>query len=149
MAWLAITEDFVKTKLSGPELNALRTAALAEGQADPLAEIIEDVVKEVRGYVAGCKANTLGAGLTVPDKLKTATMSRIRFELATRLPVKTLLTDDRRTANQDAIKLLTRVAECGFAIEEPLTADTEKLATYTPKIIERCREFTREDQAGT
>lgn len=122
MAWTTITEDFVLTKLSGPELAALKSSALQAGQANPLPEIITQVVREVRGYVGGCSSNVLGEGETIPDELLGAAVSRIRFEFATRLPVKSLLTDDRRTANTDAIQLLRDVMRCDFQIVPPATA---------------------------
>lgn len=122
MSWVQITEALVTSKLSGPETAALKSAALATAQSDPLAEVIAQVVAEIRGYVAGCAANTLGEGATVPSELLGAAISRIRFELATRLPVASLLTEDRRTANANALTLLRDVAACKFAIVAPTTA---------------------------
>lgn len=122
MSWITVTEDVILAKLSGPELAALKTSALQAGQANPLPEVITQVVREVRGYVGGCAANVLGEGETIPDELLGAAVSRIRFELATRLPVKSLLTDDRRTANTDAIQLLRDVMRCDFKVVPPVTA---------------------------
>lgn len=148
MAWIAITEDMVKTRLAGAELTALRTAALSAGQADPLTEVITEVVNEVRGYVGACKANRLELGAKVPEKLKTTALARIVFELATRLPVKGLVTVERKDANIAAKKLLEQVAACQFAIEEPVTLDTEKLSSLAPAITKRCLKFTQRDQDG-
>lgn len=119
MSWIALTETQVLTKLSGPEIAAMKTAALQAGQANPLPEIIEQVVGEVRGYIGACANNTLGPAGTIPDELEGAVISRIRFELATRLPVKSLLTDDRREANRSALSLLRDVAACRFALVQP------------------------------
>jgi hypothetical protein len=120
--WTTITEAYVLTKLTGAELTALKTAALATGQDNPLPEVITQVVAEVRGYVAGCANNMLGEGETVPSELLGAALARIRFELAGRLPVATLLTEDRRTANTNAITLLRDVMRCDFKIIPPETA---------------------------
>lgn len=122
MSWLTITEANVLSKLSAPELAAMKTAALASGQANPLTEAIADVVREVRGYVAACSGNTLGEGDTIPDELLGAAINRIRYELATRLPVASLLTDARKEANRDAVALFGRVAACTFRIIPPTTA---------------------------
>lgn len=148
MAWIAITEDMVKTRMAGAELNAVRTAALSAGQADPLTEVVTECVNEVRGYVAGCKANRLELGAKVPEKLKAATLARIVFELASRLPVKGLVTEERKTADRDAKALLRLVSQCDFAIEEPVTIDPEKVQNPSPKIVAPCLKFTQQDQDG-
>lgn len=121
MSWQIIAESDVITKLSGPEIAAMKTAALQAAQANPLPGIITQVVGEVRGYVAACERNTLGDGATIPSELLGAAIARIRYELATRLPVPGLLTDDRRKANDHAITLFRDVARCDFAIVQPAT----------------------------
>jgi hypothetical protein len=126
--WLTLTESDVITKLSGPEVAAMKTAALQPAQGNPLPEVIAQVVAEIRGYVAACARNTLGEGETIPSELLGVAISRIRFELATRLPVASLLTDDRRTANSQAIALLRDVAACRFLLVQPATAAEEQAA---------------------
>lgn len=122
MSWVTITESDVITKLSGPEVAAMKSAALQAAQADPLPEVISQVVKEIRGYVAGCSSNTLGEGETIPDELLGAAISRIRYELATRLPVPGLLTEARTRANENAVTQLRDVAACRFKVVPPATA---------------------------
>lgn len=119
MAWITLTEANVITKLSGPEIAAMKTAATQSGQANPLPEVIAQVVREIRGYVAACERNRLGEGTTIPNELEGAAITRIRYELATRLPVASLLTEDRRRANESAIQLLRDVARCAFLIVPP------------------------------
>lgn len=151
MSWITLTESDVITKLSGPELAAMKTAALQAAQADPLPEVIEQVVLEVRGRVAACAANTLGPAGTIPDELKGAAINRIRYELATRLPVATLLSDTRRAANDQAIALLRDVAACDFAIVAPETPadDSEQPGAPTPRICRPRRNFTDWRQDGS
>ena len=119
MSWIILTEDGVLTRLAGAELAALKTAALAAGQVNPLPEIITQVTGEVRGYVAAAKLIRLGPDGTIPDELTGAALNRIRFELATRLPVAALLTDARKEANRDAVTLLGRVANGQFLVVPP------------------------------
>jgi hypothetical protein len=135
MSWITITEADVITKLSGPELAAMQSAALQALQVAPLPQIITDVTKEIRGYVGGCAKNTLGTGATIPDELLGTAISRIRFELATRLPVASLLTEDRRTANTNAIALLRDVARCDFAIIAPETPATEQASGTSTQLV--------------
>jgi hypothetical protein len=146
MAWVTITEADVQTRLAGAELSAYRTAAKASGQSDPLTEIISAVVDEVRGYIAACDRNTLGAGQTVPSKLKSATLAVIRYKLVTRLPI--AVNTERTTEYRDAIALLERTADCKFAIEEPATESSEIIAGTRPSMGERTLTYNRDNQDG-
>lgn len=146
MAWISITADDVLTKLAGAELSVFRTAATAVGQADPLPEIIEQVVDEVRGYVAACARNTLGSAGTIPAKLKSATLAMIRYRLITRLPIS--IKEERKQEYRDALDLLSDVAACRFAVEEPTTATTETLPSPRPRISTPTRRFSSGAQSG-
>lgn len=127
MAWTSITIETLKTRNAGAEVEALRSAALADGQADPVPEIIQMVVDEVRGYIAAANVS-LGEGATIPSKLLLAAINRIRFEAATRMPGGSLLDDDRRSSNTAAVRLLERVSEGKFTVEEPTTVEDEAIA---------------------
>jgi hypothetical protein len=148
MSWQTITEADVLTKLSGPEIAAMKTAALQAAQVSPLPGIITQVVREVRGYVAACDRNTLGAGETIPDELLGAAISRIRFELATRLPVASLLTEDRRTANANALTMLRDVAACRFQIVVAAAPSDEVVGGSSPTFNTPTRRFSRNLQDG-
>lgn len=141
MAWITLSESNVITKLSGPEIAAMKTAALQAAQTNPLPEVITQVIREIRGFVAGCSENTLGDGETIPDELLGVAISRIRFELATRLPVASLLTEDRREANRNALSLLSAVAACKFRIVAPETPTTEEISSPSPQWKARTRRF--------
>ncbi|NQT93226.1 MAG: hypothetical protein HQ559_10730, partial [Lentisphaerae bacterium] len=131
----------------GGEVSALKTAALAVGQTNPLTEVIEHVVNEIRGHVGACSQNTLGAGSTIPDKLLSAALAMIRFHLASRLP-RFPFDETRKLAYVNAESLMRRVADCKFAIEEPEAEDTEDLTSPSPSIVEPSRTFARTDQNG-
>lgn len=119
MPWIAISEAAVKSTLAAAELTALRTVQLAAGQADPLAEIIARTTDEVRGYVAGNPLNRLGLAGLIPAELEAAALALVRYRLATRLPIKTLLTDARKDEQRDALTLLRDVAGGRFAVIAP------------------------------
>jgi hypothetical protein len=147
MAWVSITEAMVAERLAGPELAAYKSAALGTGQTNPLPNIITRAVDEVRGYIAACRANTLGEAGTIPEKLLDAALAVIRYRLISRLPV--TLTQSRIDEKDDALRLLKEVAACRFAVEEPTTASTEALSGKSPRWTERTdREFTRTSQDG-
>ena len=147
MPWIPITEAMVRTRLAGAELNALQNAALGDNQTDPLPEIVAQVVDEVRGYVAAGGV-TLGAGSTIPSKLQSATLAIIRYRLATRLPVKSFLTEDRKTENADALRLLNRVADGKYAVEEPTDPDAESIGAPSPRFSPKTRVYDRQSQDG-
>lgn len=129
----------------------MKTAALQTAQANPLTAVISQVVKEIRGYVAGCSHNTLGDGDTIPDELLGAAVSRIRYELATRLPVASLLTDARKEANAAALTLLRDVARCSFALVPPSTAAADQAGgagAVEIAITRPTRTYTRDSLRG-
>lgn len=117
MPWSTITEDEVKTRFAGAELAALRQKALSAGQPDPLPSVIAEVIATVRGYVAACESNTLSAGATVPDNLKSTALDLVRHEMLNRLGLK--VSEDRSAAWREAIRRLEKVAACAFAVDAP------------------------------
>ncbi len=117
--WTTITTDDVKTRLAAAEFAAYTTRALGAGQTDPLPDITAQVVREVRGHVAG-GGNVLGDGLTIPDELLAAAVDMIVFRLTTRLGIS--VKDDRKTANDQARTLLGQVGRGEFKVAAPTTA---------------------------
>jgi len=149
MSWIIIVEADVISKLSGPEIAAMKTAALQAAQANPLPEVIEQVTKEIRGYVSACAENKLGDGVTIPDELLGAAINRIRYELATRLPVATLLTDARTRANDQALTLLRDTAACKFKVIAPTTPSAEQAPGQGVQLVSaNTRQASREKLRG-
>jgi hypothetical protein len=120
MSWSAITEAALLTRISGAELTALRAAALADGQDDPVSPSISQITAEVRGYVAACAKNLpLPTDATlIPDRLMTAACDMTVAAIIGRVPGYDL--DANRQDRYDkAISLMHQVAACKFAIEDP------------------------------
>jgi hypothetical protein len=124
MPWIALTEAHLLDRLSGPESAAFRSAALGDGQGDTLPGILAGVTAEVRGYVAGNKANTLEAGATIPEELLDAAMALVVSRLPARLPIKQ--TEARAEAKRDAIALLRDVAANRFFVPSAQTPAEEQ-----------------------
>lgn len=143
MSWLPLTPETVVAKVNGPELSALRTAALRSGQADPLGEILAEVVQEIRGYVAA-GGFALGPADTIPAKLCGAALVMIRYRLYSRLPGYRSVTDARWHDNEDAQMLLRQVARGRFRVAEP----GEEADTPLPRLTTRARSFSRDQQEG-
>lgn len=149
MAWRAITEADVTTRLSGPELEGFRGAALAEGQEDPVASIISQVTANVRGYVAGCQRNRLGAAGTIPESLLGEAIDLILIEIQNRAAGMLIDPEDvRKRKMERAERKLRDVAACAFAIEQPETATTETFGGVTPLSTRPVREFDNASQDG-
>ena len=143
--WIPITTDDVKTRLAGAEFAAYTKAALSAGQVDPLPDITAQVVREVRGYVAG-GGNTVGDGLTIPDELLAAAVDMIVFRLTTRLGIS--VKEDRKTANDQAKTLMGQVGRREFKIASPDTAAVHQAGAPSPRISPRTKRFSLEDQEG-
>jgi hypothetical protein len=58
--WVTITTDDLNDTKVAALVDALRTAALAVGQDDPVDEIIADVISRIRAEVASCSQNVPG-----------------------------------------------------------------------------------------
>jgi hypothetical protein len=151
MSWLPISDDDIKTRLSGPELAAFRAAALATGQQDPIGDVVAQTVDVVRGYIAACQRNVQGPDGTIPQKLKQAALSLIVMDIMSRAAGTVLdPKGQRKEAADKATKLLEQVAACRFAIDKPDEFTTEIVQNFTPSFSRHHRhtQFSREDQFG-
>jgi hypothetical protein len=146
MAWITPAESDVLTVLSETELATYRAAALASGQADPLTPTLAQVVDLVRGYVGAYGPNTLGLPGTIPQKLLAPALDLIAVRLPQRVGVPPK--DVRKTAADQAVRLLEQVAAGIFNIEEPDNSTTETTAAPRPTIEARHRHFTRHSEEG-
>ena len=118
--WITLNETDLQGKLAGPELTAIQTVALSDGQTNPVQEVLNDTAEFVRGFVANQPRNIpLGNGVTVPSKLKSAALAIAVHEACSRLPTRVLLTPDRIRQYDNAIHLLERVADGRFAVDRP------------------------------
>lgn len=149
MSWITITPELILGKFAGAEDEAARSAALATGQADPVPDLIEQITREVRGYVAACGRNQLGPAGTIPDELLGAALNRLRFEMAGRLPGGSLMDEDRRTANANALSMLRDVAACRIAVVQPDTVSPEVVSGAAVQVATKTtRVATREKMRG-
>ncbi len=146
MAWIIPAESDVLTVLSETELATYRAAALASGQADPLTPTLAQVVDLVRGYVGAYKPNTLGLPGTIPQKLLAPALDLVAVRLPQRVGVPPK--EVRKTAADQAVRLLEQVAAGVFNIEEPESPTTETTSAPRPTIEARHRHFTQRSEEG-
>jgi len=151
MAWRAITETDVLTRISGPELEAFREAALGDTQGDPVAATLEQITDTVRGYVAACDDNTVGPDNTIPETLLGTALDLILIEIQTRAAGILIDPEDiREKKMQRAERMLRDVAACRFAVEQPASgeASDDDYGGTTPLSSNPTREFSRASQDG-
>ena len=146
MAWITPAESDLLTAFSETELATYRAAALASGQADPVAPTLAQVVDLVRGYVGAYKPNTLGPPGTIPQKLLAPALDLASVRLPQRVGVPPK--EVRQAAAQSAVRLLERVAAGIFNIEEPLVPTSETTEAPRPTIEARRRHFTPRSEEG-
>jgi phage gp36-like protein len=149
MSWNTLTEAKFLEHLTGAEVTAIKTAALATAQTEPLTAMLAKVVQEVRGYIAAHEQNVLGEGVTIPDELESAALAIARYRALNRLPIRSLLTETRITEYKDALRLLEHVAAGKFAIEQPATPSEQIVSGPGVEVVtSTTRKATREKLSG-
>ncbi len=147
--WNTLTEAKFLEHCTGAETTAIKTAALATAQTEPLTAMLAKVVQEVRGYVAAHRQNTLGDGITIPDELEAAACAIARYRALNRLPTKSLLTETRVSEYRDALALLRDVAAGKFAIEQPATPSDQVISGPAVEVASSTtRKATRDKLSG-
>ena len=149
MPWISITPDDLNDTKLAPLMNALRTAALAEGQADPLPGYITTACNHIRRKVAACRTNRVDADATkIPESLKEVACRMVVRAAKDRLEIS--LTDDERKQWDKDDRELDAIASCAMPIE--ISDDSEEPPVQStqprPSIKASCKRFSRDQQEG-
>lgn len=138
MAWRSLTARDVQTQLSADELDDLQSFSLADGQTDPLPEIIGQVTDECRGYIMANARNKLGPSGTIPPQVIGAAVSIVRWRLAGRLGIgkaaEQLQTPQRQQDYSDATQFLKDIAAGKISVEQPPDEDAGPEIAAEPMI---------------
>ena len=148
MAWRELTTDDLLAALSGPEVTALRTKALGDGQNDPVDQALASAVLMVRDRIAAHRGNKLAAGNTLPEGMVRVAVAIARWDILTRLNVESLMTPQREGQYKDALAELRDVAAGRVSIETPEEADDTPRQAVRPRINGRTSAFKRAQQDG-
>jgi len=154
VSWITLTVAQLDTAKAAALVDALQTAALAAGQADPLPEIIGNVTARIRMEIAAGGRTVLDADVTkLPPGLKSLGLRMVLREGQSRLnAVGALpLADDEKEEWRQDIRFLERIAKGEITVEasdNPETASSVQPRTARPSISEPARQFTREAQDG-
>jgi len=152
--WIAINTDDLPVAKAAALVAALQTAALGEGQLDPIPEIIGNVTARIRMEIAAGGRTVLDADATkLPPSLKSLAVrmalreGQSRLNAAGALP----LSDDERKEWDQDVRFLERIARGEITVEStdnPESAPAVQSKTTRPRISERSLRFTRHDQDG-
>jgi len=147
--WPSITIDDLNDAKVAALVDALRTAALAEGQTDPSPRIIQSVVSRIRAEVKGCAKNLLDADITtIPNDLKDIAVRMILRKMKGRLEIP--LTEDEVREMKDDVRYLERVSACAVPVDQPdnpVEGETQAVSG-TPMIQQKHRRFSHRRQEG-
>ena len=149
--WTTITEGMLRSRLSGVELHASRTANTSPGDPDPIQCLIEQVTDKVRGAVAAGGRN-LGRDGEIPRVLLFDALSIL--VVAVQLRANGVMLDEsdaRKQAADRAERILEDVARGdGPSIPEPEVVDATEPPDYVPMQFSSNHEetFRRDQQEG-
>ncbi len=122
VAWVLIVVDNLNDYLVAAQMSALRTAALASGQADPFTNIMHDRCNYVRNRIS--KLISISATpYAVPPELKTTTCWLIIESMQTRIP-QLKLTEDQKSLIARAYKDLDIAGTKDLPISTPSDPET-------------------------
>jgi hypothetical protein len=120
--WVSIFVSDLVTAKAAPLVEKLQEAALGEGQADPIPEIITEVIARIRMEIAGGGKTTLSASTSlIPPSLKSLALRMILRQAQSRLNVLGALplSDDERKEWDKDERLLERISSGEITVEEP------------------------------
>jgi hypothetical protein len=123
-AWIVIATTDLDDYLVGAQASAVRTAALAAGQSDTFASVMNDVALRIRSKISSCSTAQISAtAQTIPPELKWAGVMLLIETLSGRIP-SIKLTDDQKAMLSRAYTALDRVADCKDEVSTPLDPET-------------------------
>lgn len=152
--WIILTVAQLDTTKAAAMVDALRTAALRDGQDDPLPEIIVGVTDRIRMEIAAGGRTRLSADpAKLPPSLKSLALRMVVREGQSRINVMGAvpLADEEKEEWRQDIRFLERIAKGEITVEEPDDPEptpTVQSAVAQPMISGRERQFTRDQQDG-
>jgi hypothetical protein len=152
--WIEVSADQLNDAKAAALVSSLRTAALAEGQDDPVTEHLAAGVALVRNAIASSGRFQLDArAAAVPLSVKFLTLRLVLRSMQSRLNAigaLPLSEDERKEWDKDDA-ILKAIAAGELAVEVPdvpLATPTTQAKAGRPRIGERTRQFTRGHQEG-
>lgn len=150
MAWRLISTDDVLSEFTPIEQATLQNI---QGTADTLSGILERVIARVRGAIKAGGNQLDTSAISIPDQLVEETIAIARWRWLSSFPaLKSLKTDDRKTAAADAEALLKEIASNTPnrpRVELPPVADATPAPSTMPSVGDSKRvNFTSTTEDG-
>jgi hypothetical protein len=146
MTWPTISAADLNDYKVAAMIEALRTAALDSGQADPFDTVMHDRCNYVRARLSSISLSA--TAYSVPPELKTCVCWLIIEAMQSRLPGLSLTEEDRRMIDR-AYKDLDLAAAGSLPITLPDDAITPSVQAGTsPAMQSKTLNYTRDDQDG-
>lgn len=147
MSWITITDDDLEDTKLAPLLSALRSTALADGQDDPVAELLATVVSRVRLEIAAGDHDVDADTTKVPPSLKRLVTRMVLWDAKSRLEIDT--TEQERIDHANDLAFLRRIAADEIEVESPDNPVVEGVDRPHAEIVtQRTRRATRADLDG-
>lgn len=148
MSWAAITETDVKTRISGAELEAIRSSHLADGQSDTVPAVITQITNRIRRACSDNGSIALGAAGTIPVDLLSEALDLIVRELMKRPGYigDDALTKVRLEAAATADKTLLSISAGDVSISD---ADPSGNRDVPVEITETARSYDEDERLMT
>jgi len=152
--WIILTVEQLDTAKAAALVIALRTAALGDGQSDPLPEIITAVTDRIRMEIAaGGKTRLSADPAKLPPSLKSLALRFVLREGQGRLNAMGAmpLADDEKEEWRQDVRLLERIARGEITVEEPDDPEqtpSVQAGASTPMLAGRQRHWGRANQEG-
>jgi hypothetical protein len=134
MAWIPLTENDIKARMSAQELTVWDTSGQDSGEViSRIPSIITQVTGLVRGRVASCRESTLGAACLIPEELLYAAATLAKNAILNSLPTSEENTSEGRAEeNRQANAQLDQAAKCELQItgEDSTTTANQVESTF-------------------
>lgn len=153
--WTTLTVAQLNDAKAAALVEALRTAALAVDQPDPVPGIITDALNRIRMEIAAGGRTVLSADATkIPPSLHRLGLRMVLREGQSRLNALGALplSEDERTEEKNDLRFLERIAKGEITVEapdDPESTPTVQAVSPSPLISARERTYTRDCQDGT
>jgi hypothetical protein len=148
MSWISISDEQLNSAKMAPLIEALRTAALASGQDDPVDVIVADVVGEIRTAIAtGGMAVDGASAVTIPPSLLRLAGRLILWEAKGRLELDRAFDE---SDHREDLRTLERLRMGKQAVEVPESAEAAEVSSGVSVVVaaSRTRVATRTGTDG-
>ncbi|MBI5768757.1 MAG: hypothetical protein HZA93_13245 [Verrucomicrobia bacterium] len=154
ITWTTLTAADLPVGKAAALVAALQSAALGDGQADPMPGIVANVITRIRAEIAAGGRRVLDADATkIPPSLKPLAMRMALREGQSRINVagSLELTEQEKEEWRQDVRYLERIAKGEITVEEsdnPESSPSVQRKTTRPLVTERTRAWGSANQDG-